>query len=322
MNSNNLRIIFFGTPEFAVGTLHKLIQNRCNVVAVVTAPDKPAGRGLKVRKSDVKEYAETNNLPVLQPQKLKNPEFIEELKALNANLFIVVAFRMLPEVVWKMPTKGTFNLHASLLPNYRGAAPINWAIINGEQKTGVTTFFINEDIDTGNIIAQKEIKIDDNDSASTLHDKLKEVGSELVVKTVSAIADNNINLINQNTLIKANTEIKKAPKLFKEDRKINWNKSALNIYNRIRGLSMFPCAYFVMNIGDKPKDVKVYEAEFEINKQASIGEINTDGKTFYKIGCLDGFIVIKTLQMEGKKRMSIEEFLRGFNIKQPITIET
>lgn len=321
MNQTDLKIIFFGTPEFAVGTLHKLIQNNCNVIAIVTAPDKPAGRGLKVRKSDVKEYAEANNIPILQPDKLKNQQFIDELKAFKADLFIVVAFRMLPEVVWKMPAKGTFNLHASLLPNYRGAAPINWAIINGEQKTGVTTFFINEDIDTGNIIAQKEVEINERDTASTLHDKLKETGSELVVKTVKDISENKINLINQNSLINSKSEIKNAPKLFKEDRKINWNQSALNIYNRIRGLSLFPCAYFIMNIGNKHKEVKVYEAEYELNKQAIIGKINTDGKAFLKIGCRGGYISLKTLQMEGKKRMSVEEFLRGFNLNQTITIE-
>ena len=321
MNSEKLKIVFFGTPEFAVGTLNQLIKNNCNVIAVVTAPDKPAGRGLKIRKSDVKEYAEANRITILQPEKLKNPEFVEGLKTFNADLFIVVAFRMLPEVIWKMPSKGTFNLHASLLPNYRGAAPINWAIINGENKSGVTTFFINEDIDTGNIIGQKEVIIEEYDSASTLHDKLKETGSLLVVKTVKDIANNRIQLINQNTLINSETELKKAPKIFKEDRKINWNQSALNIYNRIRGLSLFPCAFFNLNINGKTKEVKVYAAEFELNKNASKCEINTDGKSFYKIGCQDGYIAIKMLQMEGKKRMAIEEFLRGFNLNQTVTIE-
>lgn len=321
MISDKLKIVFFGTPEFAVGTLHSLIQNNCNVVAVVTAPDKPAGRGLKVRESDIKEYAETLKLPVLQPDKLKNDEFIQSLRELNADLFIVVAFRMLPEIVWKMPSKGTFNLHASLLPNYRGAAPINWAIINGEIKTGVTTFFINEDIDTGNIIAQKEVIIEKQDSASSLHDKLKDIGSQLVLKTVNDISNNQIKLTNQNTLYNSENEIKKAPKLFKKDRKINWNEGALNIYNRIRGLSLFPCAYFILTINEKPKEVKVYEAKYELNKQSSIGEIKTDGKTFFKIACRDGFVEITTIQLEGKKRMSIEEFLRGFNLNQNITID-
>ncbi|NNC85034.1 MAG: methionyl-tRNA formyltransferase [Bacteroidia bacterium] len=320
MSDTPLRIVFFGTPEFAVGTLHELIENKMNVVGVVTAPDRPAGRGLQLRQSDVKVYAEQHNLPLLQPIKLRDEKFISELQNLNADLFIVVAFRMLPEVVWKMPSKGTFNLHASLLPNYRGAAPINWAIMNGETKTGVTTFFINEAIDTGNIIAQAEVDIDPNDSASTLHDKLKHTGAELVVKTVIDIAEENISSTNQNDLLADVGTIKNAPKLFKEDRLVNWQQSAEQIYNQIRGLSLFPCAYFKLGVSGKKKEVKVYEADFEKDHNAKSKEFLCDSKSFMKIGCTDGYILIKNLQMEGKKRMSIEEFLRGFNTGQQIEI--
>lgn len=314
MNYKDLRIIYMGTPEFAVAPLDLLIKNGCNIVAVVTAPDKPSGRGLQLSESAVKKYAKEKGLKILQPEKLKSPEFINELKSLNADLQIVVAFRMLPEVVWNMPPLGTFNLHASLLPQYRGAAPINWAIINGETKTGVTTFFIQHEIDTGNIIFQEEVSIEEEDNVGSLYTKLMNKGSELVVKTVKAIAEGNAPSTPQANIAKEN--LKQAPKIFKETCHINWINSAESIHNLVRGLSPYPAAFF--NLKDDTKGeitIKVYQTKPEIEAHSiQPGTIISDNKKVLKVACSNGFVNITELQAAGKKRMKTEEFLRGFKI--------
>lgn len=301
----DLRIIYMGTPDFAVPSLSKIVESGYNVVAVVTAPDKPAGRGLKIKTSPVKDYAVLHKIPVLQPTNLKAPEFIEELKSYNANLQIVVAFRMLPELVWNMPEIGTFNLHASLLPQYRGAAPINWAIMNGETKSGCTTFFLKHEIDTGQILMQREIDILPNDNAGDLHDKLMDIGSNLVLQTVQLIEHENEYPTDQDTSIKC----KHAPKIFRNDCKIDWNNSNKNIYNFIRGLSPYPGAWTELN----GKVVKIFGAEPSDNKILP-GSYKTDNKSILEIGCGEGSIKINQLQVEGKKRMSIEELLRGYKL--------
>ncbi|HBX50009.1 MAG TPA: methionyl-tRNA formyltransferase [Bacteroidales bacterium] len=306
-----------GTPEFAVASLKALVDSHCNIVAVVTVPDKPAGRGQQIQKSPVKIYAEENNIPVLQPEKLKDPQFIETLKKLNANLQIVVAFRMLPEIVWNMPSKGTFNLHASLLPQYRGAAPINHAIINGETETGITTFFLQHEIDTGKIIFREKIEIEETDNAGTLHDKLMELGAYLVVKTVLAIENNSIQSILQDDLLKENPIIKPAPKIFKENCKINWNKSASEIYNFIRGLSPYPAAWTEL-ISEKNEITSMKIFECEISEEPSNGEagmIISDNKNFIKVACFDKFVLLKSVQLAGKKRLNVEELLRGLRME-------
>ncbi|WP_026898676.1 methionyl-tRNA formyltransferase [Daejeonella oryzae] len=301
-----MRIIFMGTPDFAVSSLDALVKEGFNIVAVITAPDKPSGRGQKVNESAVKQYAVQNQLRVLQPQKLKDPEFISELKSLNADLQVVVAFRMLPEIVWNMPAKGTINLHASLLPQYRGAAPINWALINGEKYTGVTTFFLKHEIDTGDILFSEKVAIAEDETAGDLHDKLMNTGAELLVKTVKAIESANYTEIPQDNFPKEN--LKHAPKLFKEDCLIDWNLPALNVYNRIRGLSPYPTAYTHI-LG---KTLKIFKADLEIAEHdLNPGTFQTDGKTFLKFACPDGLISLQDLQLEGKKRMKIEDFLRG-----------
>lgn len=294
-----------GTPDFAVSSLQKLVENDFNVAAVITAPDKPAGRGLSIKESPIKKYALTQNIPVLQPTNLKSPEFISELKTYNANLQIVVAFRMLPEVVWSMPEYGTFNLHASLLPQYRGAAPINWAIINGENKTGCTTFFLKHEIDTGNIILQQEVDISKEDNVGSLHDKLMDIGSDLVLKTVQLIEQEKEKPYPQ----EISSTTKHAPKIFRESCKIDWNKSSTEIYNFIRGLSPFPGAWTLLG----NKSCKVFKSTIGTSK-LSPSEINSDNKTFIEIGTSDGSILINELQVEGKKRMTTEELLRGFQI--------
>ena len=303
-----------GTPEFAVPSLAILVKNNFNVVGVVTAPDKPAGRGLQLKESAVKKYAVENTLPVFQPEKLKAPEFINQLQQLKADLQIVVAFRMLPEVIWKMPRIGTFNLHASLLPNYRGAAPINWAIINGETVTGATTFFLEQEIDTGKIILQQKINITENETAGELHDELMLVGAELVLKTVTLIDTGNYSLTPQTF----SSEIKTAPKLFTESCRIDWNNSVQQIHNLIRGLSPFPGAFTLLN----GKVVKLFRSEklavdsLQLAVDSPPGKIITDGKTFLRVQCNDGWMEILELQMEGKKKMKTDEFLRGFRFEE------
>lgn len=302
-----MKIVFMGTPDFAVASLKALVESgSCEVVAVITAPDKPSGRGLVMNETPVKKYAVSQGIPVLQPEKLKNLNFLEELRSYQADLQIVVAFRMLPELVWNMPRLGTFNLHGSLLPQYRGAAPINWAVINGETETGVTTFFLQHEIDTGNVIFAEKTPILPEDNAGTIHDKLMEIGASLVVKTVKAIEAGNYPQIPQDM----SAELKSAPKIFKETCQIDWNLSAERIHNFVRGLSPYPAAWTTLN----DKACKIYKTEIgEIaNDSAEIGSFKTDGKTYLDFRSIDKWIKIKELQLEGKKRMGIEEFLRGF----------
>ena len=299
------RIVFMGTPEFAVSSLQKLVESGCEVVAVVTAPDKPAGRGLQLTPSPVKQYAVSQGIPVLQPEKLKNPDFLAELRNYQADLQVVVAFRMLPEVVWNMPPKGTFNLHASLLPQYRGAAPINWAIINGETKTGATTFFLEHEIDTGKIIFQEPEPIHYDDTVGTLYERLMHKGAELVVRTVNAVEAGNYPQIPQPT---AET-LKAAPKIFKETCEINWNQPSETIRNFVRGLSPYPTAWTTLN----GKICKIFKTSVVNEKKStdSSATIQSDNKTYLHFKTADGWIAIEELQLEGKKRMGIEEFLRG-----------
>jgi methionyl-tRNA formyltransferase len=299
-----------GTPQFAVTSLDALIKAGSDIVAVVTAPDKPAGRGQKVSESAVKQYAVANGLKVLQPEKLKNEDFIAELKALHADLQVVVAFRMLPEAVWNMPPKGTINLHASLLPQYRGAAPINWALINGEKESGVTTFFLKHDIDTGNILFTEKITLTGHEDAGELHDRLMNKGAGLLVKTVKAVESGRYNEHPQAQLAEG-AELRHAPKIFKDDCQIDWTQPALSIYNKIRGLSPVPTAYTELN----GKNLKVYASEYQLSEPAiQPGGFLTDNKTYLKFAAKDGFILLKDIQLEGKKRMGIEDFLRGVKL--------
>lgn len=301
-----MRIIFLGTPEFAVPSLQILVENGYEIAAVVTAPDKPAGRGKQMQISEVKQYALSQNLPILQPEKLKSPEFLAQIKALKADLQIVVAFRMLPEVVWAMPPLGTFNLHASLLPKYRGAAPINWAIINGETETGITTFFLQHEIDTGNIIFQEKEPIFPQDTAGDLYQRLMHKGAKLVLKTVQAIEQNQI--IAQPQV----GEITHAPKIFRETCQIDWNKSATEIHNFVRGLAPYPAAWTTL----AEKNCKIYEINPNpviLPKKVKIGDFYTDGKILAFKAATD-WIEVKDLQIEGKKRMIASEFLKGFRI--------
>jgi len=296
-----------GTPEFAVTSLEILLEHKFNVVAVITAPDKPQGRGQKLAASPVKESALKNNIPILQPTNLKSPEFLEELKSYHANLQIVVAFRMLPEVVWSMPSLGTFNLHASLLPQYRGAAPINWAIINGEKETGVTTFFLQHEIDTGSIIFQEKEPIQDSDDVGSLYERLMKRGAQLVLKTVRAIETGNY----PSTLQSSDKETKHAPKIFKETCQINWNQSTTQIINFVRGLSPYPGAWTVLH----EKTYKIFKCQLVAqNRPSTAGQIETDNKTYLYVKTLDGWISILEFQPEGKKRMTVEEFFRGNKI--------
>ncbi|PRZ28236.1 methionyl-tRNA formyltransferase [Flavobacterium granuli] len=307
-----LRIVFMGTPEFAVGILDTIIQNDYDVVGVITAADKPAGRGQKLKYSAVKEYALKHNLRLLQPTNLKEDSFLEELKSLNANLQIVVAFRMLPKVVWEMPKLGTFNLHASLLPNYRGAAPINWAIINGETKTGVTTFFIDDKIDTGAMILSSETEIDPNENAGQLHDRLMNLGSQTVVDTLALIEKGNATPIIQ----KEDATIKTAYKLNKENCKIDWTKSALEINNLIRGLSPYPAAWSMFSDKNEEWNVKIYESKIILeDHDHEVGSIISSKKEM-KIAVKDGFIQILSLQFPGKKRMTAQELLNGISFSE------
>lgn len=300
-----------GTPDFAVASLRRLVEGGYNVVAVVTMPDKPAGRGLKMQHSAVKEYALEAGLRVMQPEKLKDAAFIEEFRALNADLGIVIAFRMLPEVIWSQPRLGTFNLHASLLPQYRGAAPINWALINGETETGVTTFFLNSEIDKGGIIDSRKVAITPDDNAGTLHDRLMEVGAELVVETVDRIAAGNVILREQPA---DDGGLKPAPKIFKDDCRIDWSHTPDEIRNLIRGLSPYPAAWSVLRSADGGElPVKIFAAAAEHDAhEKPPGEILSDGRTFLNVACRAGYISITELQLAGKKRMPVGEFLRGF----------
>ena len=305
-----MRIIFMGTPDFAVASLKALIEAGEEVVAVVTGPDKPAGRGQKLHESAVKKFAISQNIPVLQPVKLRDPEFLAELKSFKADLQVVVAFRMLPELVWNMPEKGTINVHASLLPNYRGAAPINHAIINGEKKSGVTTFLLQHEIDTGNILFSTEVEILDNDNAGDLRDKLMFAGAELLIRTVNAIKKNDIHPIPQDSI---DTEsLKHAPKIFKEDCLINWENDTVKIYNLIRGLSPYPTAFTHID----GKVLKIYESEIMIEKHdLKPGTYISDGKNELKFATKDGFLKLLEIQIEGKKRMSVSDFLRGYRLE-------
>ena len=309
MEKRELRIVFMGTPDFAVLSLDILVQHNYKIVGVITAPDKPAGRGQQLHQSAVKKYAVEKNLAVLQPEKLKNADFINELKALEPNLFIVVAFRMLPELVWQMPEYGTFNLHASLLPQYRGAAPINWAVINGEKETGVTTFFLQQEIDTGNIILQEKINIEDEDNAGSVHDKLMDIGSQLVLKTVQQIEENSVTEQPQEL-----TTSKHAPKIYKETCLIDWNKPVLEIHDLIRGLSPYPTAFTHLD----GKVLKIYKSAVILRQAQDDSALAqndkaylTDNKTYLSFKCADGYLDILELQLEGKKRMKVDEFLRG-----------
>jgi methionyl-tRNA formyltransferase len=309
---NQLRIVFMGTPEFAVGILDTIIKNNYNVVGVITAADKPAGRGQKIKYSAVKEYALANNLPLLQPTNLKDEDFLAELKALNANLQIVVAFRMLPEVVWKMPKLGTFNLHASLLPNYRGAAPINWAIINGDTKTGVTTFFIDDKIDTGAMILSSETAIATDENAGQLHDRLMELGSATVLETLALIEKGNVTT----TIQKENAEIRTAYKLNKENCKIDWTKSVVEIYNLIRGLSPYPSAWCFISDKKEEWNVKIHEAKMILeHHDYGIGSLIFSKKEM-KIAAKDGFIQVLSIQFPGKKKMNTSELLNGMTFSE------
>ncbi|MGM5470101.1 methionyl-tRNA formyltransferase [Flavobacteriaceae bacterium LMO-SS05] len=307
--SETLKIVFMGTPDFAAASLQALVQHGYDIVGVITAPDKPAGRGQKLHESAVKVFAMSKHLNILQPSNLKDPHFIEELHALNANLQVVVAFRMLPEVVWKMPKYGTFNLHASLLPNYRGAAPIHWAIINGESKTGATTFFIDEKIDTGAIILQEETDIKPDETVGSLHDKLMVLGSELVLKTIKQIENNTIS-----TTIQSKTEdLKTAYKLNKDNCKIDWKEPLNNIYNKIRGLNPFPTAWCYLKNGDQELSVKLFGVDKEVIPHAfEAGKVLTD-KNLLKVAVIGGFIVINEIQLPGKRKMDSKSLLNGFH---------
>ncbi|MFD1614067.1 methionyl-tRNA formyltransferase [Gelatiniphilus marinus] len=304
----NLRIVFMGTPDFAVATLKTLVENNYTIVGVITAPDKPAGRGRKLNESAVKQYAKSVGLNILQPTNLKSEDFLNELKALKANLQIVVAFRMLPQVVWQMPEYGTFNLHASLLPNYRGAAPINWAIINGETKTGVSTFFIDEKIDTGEMILQEDVAIDPEENAGSLHDKLMVVGSALVLKTVALIEKGNVKTIPQ-----VDTHaIKTAHKLNKDNCKINWHDTLDNIYNQIRGLSPYPAAWCTLLNGEKALDIKIYKAAKENTAHnLQIGTVVTT-KNEVKVAVANGYVVLNEIKLPGKRSMDAKSLLNGY----------
>lgn len=322
----NMRIVFMGTPEFAVTALQKLIESKFEVVGVITAPDQAAGRGKKIRMSAVKKYALSENLRILQPTNLKNPDFLKELQNLKADIQVVVAFRMLPELVWNMPPKGTFNLHASLLPQYRGAAPINHVLMNGETETGVTTFFLDKEIDTGKIILQKKCKITAEDNAGSLHDKLMYLGADVIIDTLHAVEANKISVIPQSDLLTSDSELKPAPKIFKKDGELHWNQESKTILNKIRGLSPYPAAYSHLYIENDQKSyyLKIFKAE-QIEKEypkLEPGTIFTDSKSYFHVITNKGTISILELQLEGKKRMALVDFLRGFNLATPCSFKT
>ncbi|MFC7348811.1 methionyl-tRNA formyltransferase [Chryseobacterium zhengzhouense] len=304
----SLKVVFLGTPEFAKTSLEAIHQSHHEVVGVVTVADKASGRGQKINQSPVKIFAVENNLPVFQPEKLRNPEFLEELRKLDADVFVVVAFRMMPKVLFEMPKMGTFNLHASLLPDYRGAAPINYAVINGEKKTGATTFFINEKIDEGNILLQEEIPVLEDENAGHLHDRLMEMGAKLVVRTLDGLAENSITERPQPQV----EHPKNAYKIFKEDTRIDWTKSSKEVHQFILGMSPYPAAFTTLKIGEEEKGVKIFGGKFEIsNHQKPVGSLEIS-KNDFKIYTKDGIYSPLELQLEGKKRMNIKDFLNGF----------
>jgi methionyl-tRNA formyltransferase len=312
MDYKNLRIIFMGSPEFAVASLDALVKAGCNIVAVITAPDKPAGRGMQLQQTAVKKYADEHGLPVLQPARLKDPVFLKELKSFYADVHVVVAFRMLPEVVWNMPPLGTINVHGSLLPQYRGAAPINWAVINGEKETGVTTFKLKHEIDTGDILLQEIIPVGENETAGELHDKMKEKGAELLTKTIIELAEGKLKEKPQTTAGHTAASIKHAPKIFTATCEIDWNKRVNEVHNLVRGLSPFPGAFTLF----QNKTLKIFRSEKEYGKPASSpGSFETDKKSSLKFACSDGWLQVKELQLEGKKKMMIEDFLRGYRFE-------
>ena len=324
MEKKDLRIVYMGTPEFAVESLKRLVEGGYNVVGVITMPDKPMGRhGSVLQASPVKQYAVSQGLKVLQPEKLKDETFLEELRALQADLQIVVAFRMLPEVVWNMPPMGTFNLHAALLPQYRGAAPINWAVINGDTETGITTFFLKHEIDTGDIIQQERVPIADTDNVEIVYDKLMMLGGDLVLETVDAILAGTIHPIPQDELIMPETELRPAPKIFKETCRIEWNKGVKRVYDFVRGLSPYPAAWteLVMPEGGR-QVVKIYETEkLFASHSLPVGQVDTDGKTYFRIAVPDGYVNLITLQLAGKKRMAVADFLRGYRHAEGSRVE-
>lgn len=310
-----MKIIFMGTPEFAVASLAELIKNNYNVVGVITAPDKPAGRGQQLQQSAVKLFALKNNLKILQPENLKSEIFLQELRSLNADIQIVVAFRMLPEVVWNMPKHGTYNLHASLLPKYRGAAPINWAIINGEKISGVTTFKLKHEIDTGNILFQEKVEIEEEETAGSLHDKLMNKGKHLIIKTVEEVNKCFTNNIALNFITQDDSVACHAPKLFKENCKIDFKLNAQSVHNLVRGLSPYPAAYTnIVNEG-KTQQLKIFSSKVEeTGKTGKPGSIYSDGKTYFKIQCERNVLTVYELQLEGKKKMTTSDFLRGYKL--------
>nr|WP_026315491.1 methionyl-tRNA formyltransferase [Riemerella columbina] len=311
-----LKVVFFGTPEFAKESLKAIHESQHEVVGVVTVADKAKGRGQKMQASPVKIYAEEQNLPIFQPEKLRNPEFLEEIKQLNADIFVVVAFRMMPKILFAMPPLGTFNLHASLLPDYRGAAPINFAIINGEKETGVTTFFINEKIDEGNILLQTSTPISPDDNAGSLHDKLMAIGAELVVETLDGLSEERLTEQPQPEV----EHPKNAYKIFKDDTKINWTKSGVEIYNFIRGMSPYPAAFTTLNIADETKTLKIYKGLFEpCEHQHNTGDIEIS-KHDFKIYIKDGIYYPEEVQLQGKKRMPLKDFLNGFKVEDSVSI--
>ena len=317
MEKKDLRIVYMGTPEFAVESLKRLVEGGYNVVGVVTMPDKPMGRhGSVLQGSPVKLYAEAQGLKILQPVNLKDEAFVEELRSLQADLQIVVAFRMLPEVVWNMPKWGTFNLHASLLPQYRGAAPINWAVMNGDTETGITTFFLKHEIDTGDIIQQVKVPIADTDNVEIVYDKLMMLGGDLVLETVDKILDGTVSAIPQEEIIQSETELRPAPKIFKETCRINWNTGVKKVYDFVRGLSPYPAAWTEICLPDDSRQVlKIFETQKEFaNHTLDIGAMDTDGKTYLRIAVEDGFVNLLTIQVAGKKRMPVSDFLRGYRV--------
>lgn len=323
MEKKDLRIVYMGTPEFAVESLRCLVEGGYNVVGVITMPDKPVGRhGSTLQPSPVKQYAVEHGLKVLQPERLKEESFVDELRALRADLQIVVAFRMLPEVVWNMPPMGTFNLHASLLPQYRGAAPINWAVINGDTETGITTFFLKHEIDTGEIIQQERVPISDTDNVGIVHDKLMMLGGKLVLETVDNILAGSVHPIPQEQLLQGGDALRPAPKIFKETCRIDWNQPLKRIYDFIRGLSPYPAAWSELSQADGTKvALKIYETEKNfVEHHLPIGTVCSDGKTFFKVAVNDGYLSIKELQLAGKKRLRIEEFLRGYKVNDSLTV--
>lgn len=314
MNKKDLRIVYMGTPEFAVESLKRLVEGGYNIVGVITMPDKPMGRhGSVLQPSPVKQYAVSQGLKVLQPEKLKDEQFLAELRELKADLQIVVAFRMLPEVVWNMPPMGTFNLHASLLPQYRGAAPINWAVINGDTETGITTFFLKHEIDTGEIIDQVRVPIADTDNVEIVYNRLMMLGGDLVLKTVDAILEGNVKTTPQEELVQIE-ELRPAPKIFKETCRIDWTQGVKKVYDFVRGLSPYPAAWTELHQGEQaPVMLKIFETEKQYcSHNYQPGSIDTDKKTYFRIATTDGYLNIRSLQLAGKKRMEVTDFLRGY----------